>query len=128
MRTLNKVFLIGRLGKDPELKYTTAGKPVLSMSIATDESYVKDGQRVERAEWHTVVCYEQTAENCARYLNKGSLIHVEGSLFTRKWQDKDNNDRYSTEIRSRNIIFLDSAKGGSSGDDDSNYGSGEVPF
>ena len=83
---LNKVMIIGRLGRDPELRYTQNGSPVASLRIATDESYTdKDGQRVDRTEWHSVVVFQRSAENCNQYLRKGSLVYVEGKLTTRKW-------------------------------------------
>ena len=108
---MNKAMLTGRLGRDPELLYTRKGTPVLSMRIATNESYTdKDGNKVDKAEWHTVICFSRLAENCASYLKKGSLVSLDGSLQTRKWQDKDGNDRYTTEIRARHIEFLSRAQ------------------
>ena len=105
---LNKVMLIGRLGRDPELRYTQTGSPVTSLRMATDESYTdKDGNRVERAEWHSVVVFQRAAENCANYLAKGSLVFVEGSLQTRKWQDQQGQDRYTTDIKASRVQFLD---------------------
>jgi single-strand DNA-binding protein len=105
---LNKVMLIGRLGRDPELRYTQTGSPVASLRLATDESYTdKDGNRVERAEWHSVVVFQRAAENCANYLTKGSLVFIEGSLQTRKWQDQQGQDRYTTEIKASRVQFLD---------------------
>ena len=105
---LNKVMLIGRLGRDPELRYTQTGSPVASLRLATDESYTdKDGNRVERTEWHTVVVFPRSAENCANYLAKGSLVCVEGSLQTRKWQDQQGQDRYTTEVKASRVHFLD---------------------
>ena len=91
---LNKVMLIGRLGRDPELRYTQNGTPVASLNVATDESYTdRDGNKVERTEWHRVSVFQRQAENCANYLAKGSLVYVEGSLQTRKWQDQQGQDR-----------------------------------
>jgi single-strand DNA-binding protein len=105
---LNKVMLIGRLGRDPELRYTQTGSPVASLRMATDESYTdKDGNRVERTEWHSVVVFQRAAENCANYLAKGSLVFVEGSLQTRKWQDQQGQDRYTTEVKAARVQFLD---------------------
>ena len=105
---LNKVMLIGHLGADPELRYTQSGSPVASLRIATDESYTdKDGNRVERTEWHRVVVFQRAAENCNQYLRKGSLVYVEGRLSTRKWQDQNGQDRYTTEIRADRVQFLD---------------------
>lgn len=105
---LNKVMIIGRLGRDPELRYSQDGKPVCTMSAATDESYTdRNGQRVDRAEWHRIVVYGKTAENCAHYLAKGSLVFVEGSLQTRKWQDQQGQARFTTEIKAQRVQFLD---------------------
>lgn len=106
--SLNKVMVIGRLGRDPELKYTQAGAPVCTLNLATDESYKdNNGQKVERTEWHRVVVFQKAAENCSQYLAKGSLVFVEGSLQTRKWQDQQGQDRYATEIRAHRVQFLD---------------------
>lgn len=108
MSSLNTVMLIGRLGKDPELRYSQKGASILNMSIATYESFIdQQGVRQEKTEWHTVVCYQRMAENCAQYLSKGSLVYVEGSLTSRKWQAQDGTDRYSTEVRARIVKFLD---------------------
>ncbi len=105
---LNKVMLIGRLGRDPELRYSASGTPMGNLRIATDESYTdRDGNKVERTEWHTVVVFQRQAENCANYLAKGSLVFVEGSLQTRKWQDQQGQDRYTTEIKAQRVQFLD---------------------
>lgn len=105
---LNKVMIIGRLGRDPELKYAASGMPITTLRIATDESYVdRDGNRVERTEWHSVVVFQRAAENCANFLSKGSLVYVEGSLQTRKWQDQQGQDRYTTEIKAQRVQFLD---------------------
>lgn len=108
MASLNRVTLIGRVGADPELRYTQAGQPICSLRVATDESYTdKDGNRVERTEWHSVVAFQRAAENCNQYLGKGSLVYVEGKLATRKWQDQKGQDRYTTEIRAERVQFLE---------------------
>lgn len=105
---LNKVQIIGRLGADPELRYTQGGQPVCSLRIATDESYTdKNGNRVEATEWHRVIAFQRAAENCNKYLSKGSLVYVEGKLTTRKWQDQNGQDRYTTEIRAERVQFLE---------------------
>ncbi|GFH62323.1 MAG: single-strand DNA-binding protein [Candidatus Desulfovibrio kirbyi] len=105
---LNKVMIIGRLGRDPELRYTQSGAPVANLNIATDESYTdREGNKVERTEWHRVSVFQRQAENCANYLSKGSTVYVEGSLQTRKWQDQQGQDRYSTEIKAIRVQFLD---------------------
>ena len=121
---LNRVMIIGRLGRDPELKYAASGMPITNLRIATDESYMdKDGNRVERTEWHTVVVFQRAAENCANYLAKGSLVYVEGSLQTRKWQDQQGQDRYITEIKAQRVQFLD-RKGSSDGAEAQNHAGG----
>ena len=114
---LNKVMLIGRLGRDPELKYAASGMPITTLRIATDESYVdRDGNKVDRTEWHSVVVFQRQAENCANYLGKGSLVFVEGSLQTRKWQDQQGQDRYTTEIKAQRVQFLDRRGGAGQGE------------
>lgn len=105
---LNKVMLIGRLGADPEIKYTQSGSPVANLRIATDESYTdRNGQRQEKTEWHTVIAFQRTAEICQQYLHKGSLVYIEGKLQTRKWQDKNGQERYTTEIRVDRLQMLE---------------------
>ena len=105
---LNKVMIIGRLGADPELRYSQNGSPIANLRIATDESYTdREGNRVERTEWHRVVVFQRSAEICNQYLRKGSLVYIEGKLQTRKWQDQNGQDRYSTEIRCDRVQFLD---------------------
>ncbi|MDR2893036.1 MAG: single-stranded DNA-binding protein [Deltaproteobacteria bacterium] len=109
---LNKVMLIGRLGRDPELRYAANGTPICNFSIATDESYTdRDGQKVERTEWHNIVTFQRVAENCKTYLGKGSLVFVEGSLQTEKWQDKEGQDRYTTKIKAQRVQFLNKKEG-----------------
>lgn len=110
---MNKVLLIGRLGRDPEVRYTASGQAVGTLNVATDESYkAQDGQRVEKTEWHRVIVWGKQAEFCGNYLSKGRLVYVEGKLETRKWQDKDGNDRTTTEIRANLIQALDSKRDG----------------
>lgn len=105
---LNKVMIIGRLGRDPELRYTQSGMPVATLNVATDESFTdRDGNRQEKTEWHRIVVFQRQAENCANFLTKGSLVYVEGSLQTRKWQDQQGQDRYTTEIKGQRVQFLD---------------------
>lgn len=107
--SLNKVMLIGRLGRDPELRYSQAGQPVCNFSMATDESFSdRDGNRQERTEWHRVVVFARQAENVANYLKKGSLAFVEGRLQTRQWEDKEGQTRYTTEVVAQRVQFLDS--------------------
>lgn len=111
-RGINKVILVGNLGGDPEVRYTPSGSAVTSLSIATSETW-KDkqtGQAQERTEWHKVVFFNRLAEVAGEYLKKGSKIYAEGSLRTRKWQDKNGQDRYTTEIVGQSMQMLD-AKG-----------------
>lgn len=116
-RGVNKVILIGNLGKDPEMRYTPNGVAVANLTIATSESW-KDktsGENVERTEWHRVVMFQRLAEIAGEYLRKGSKVYVEGKLQTRKWQDKTSGqDRYTTEIVGDSLQMLDS-KGGAGG-------------
>ena len=117
MASLNRVMIIGRLGRDPELRYSQSGAPVCTLQAATDESYTdRDGNKVDRTEWHRISCFQKQAENCANFLTKGSLIYVEGSLTTRKWQDQQGQDRYTTEIKAERVQFLD-RKGDNQGAD-----------
>jgi single-strand DNA-binding protein len=109
-RGVNKVILIGNLGNDPELRYTPSGAAVANFSVATSESW-KDkasGENKESTEWHKCVAWNRTAEVIAEYLHKGSKIYVEGKLQTRKWEDKNGNDRYTTEIVVGQMQMLDS--------------------
>lgn len=108
MSSLNEVNLIGHLGRDPELKFTPSGQPVANFSVATDESYMgKDGQKVQKTEWHRIVVWGKQAEFCGNYLKKGSLVYVKGSLETRKWTDKDGAEKYTTEIKAIRVQGLD---------------------
>ena len=128
---LNKVQIIGRLGRDPELRYSQSGSPVCTLSVATNEGYTdRDGKKVERTEWHRVVLYSKAAENCNQFLKKGSLVYVEGSLQTRKWQDQQGQDRFSTEIKAQRVQFLDKKDGGKprSSLPSESYGMDDVPF
>lgn len=106
---INRVTLVGRLGADVEVQYTrNTGTPVTRLRIATDSSYVNaEGERVENTEWHSVIVYGRNAENCAAYIGKGSLVYIEGFLRTRKWTDKQDIDRYVTEVVCRRVRFLD---------------------
>jgi single-strand DNA-binding protein len=105
---MNKVFLLGRLGQDPELKYTQSGTAVTNMSVATTESWTdkNSGQKQERTEWSRVVVYGKLAELCNQYLSKGRQALVEGKLQTNQWDDKDGNKRYTTEIVASNVQFI----------------------
>jgi single-strand DNA-binding protein len=113
-RGINKVILIGNLGRDPQTRYTQGGAAVTNFSVATSESW-KDrqtGEQQERTEWHNVVCFARLGEIAGEYLRKGSKVYIEGRLQTRKWQDKDGNDRYTTEVVANDMQMLDSRGGG----------------
>jgi single-strand DNA-binding protein len=113
-RSLNKVMLIGNLGKDPELRYTTGGVAVASFTIATNESWKdQDGNLQERTEWHNIVAWRKLAEICAEWLKKGKKVYIEGKLQTRSYDDKNTGaKRYVTEIVADNMIMLDSRGAG----------------
>lgn len=116
-RGVNKVILIGNLGNDPEVRQTPGGATVTTISVATSESW-KDkqtGQPQERTEWHRVVFFNRLAEIAGEYLKKGAKVYVEGSIRTRKWQDKDGQDRYTTEIMGNEMQMLDSRGAGQGG-------------
>ncbi len=105
--SVNKVILVGRLGKNPEVRYTPSGAAVANFNIATNESWVdKSGQKQERTEWHRIVVWGKTAENCNQYLSKGRQVYVEGRLQTRQWQDKDGQTKYTTEVQAQSVEFL----------------------
>jgi single-strand DNA-binding protein len=105
--SVNKVILIGRAGKDPETRYMTNGEAVTNVSIATTESWKnKDGEKQEKTEWHNLVFYRRIAEIAGEYVKKGSLIYIEGKLQTRKWQDKEGKDRYTTEVIAETLKLL----------------------
>ncbi len=107
MASVNKVILIGNLGRDPELRYTKSGQPVTTFSIATTDSWNnKAGEREEHTEWHRIVVWGKSAENCGKYLSKGRSVYIEGRLQTRKWEDKDGNERQTTEINAQTVQFL----------------------
>lgn len=112
MRGVNHVFLIGNLGKDPEIQYIEGNIPVAKFPLATTETYKdKKGNTVPQTEWHNIVLWRGLAELAAKYLHKGSLVHIEGSLRTRSWEDKDKNKRFMTEIIASNLVMLDKRNG-----------------
>jgi single-strand DNA-binding protein len=118
MAGVNKVILIGNLGKDPELRYTAAGQPVASFSVATTERWTdKNGQRQERTEWHNIVVWGKLAELTNQYLKKGRPVYIEGRITSRSWDDRDGNKKYRTEIVANQIQFLGSGPGPGSGAD-----------
>lgn len=105
-RGLNKAMLIGRLGADPEIRYTASGTPVANFSLATNHSVKRGDQWEEQTEWHRVIAWDRLAEICNQYMNKGTQVYVEGRIQTREWQDKDGNRRWTTEIVARDIQML----------------------
>ncbi len=122
-------MIIGRLGQNPEIRYSTSGDPVANFSVATSEiTYDKDRNKQEKTEWHRVSVWGKQAESCNTYLAKGSLVYVEGSLQTNKWQDKQGLDRTTVEIKARQVRFLDKKgdnqnAGNNSYDNNEDYGS-----
>ncbi len=109
MAGVNKVILIGRLGADPEIRYTPNGTAVANFRLATSENWTnKDGQREERTEWHRIVAFGKLGEICGEYLTKGKQVYVEGRIQTRSWDDRDGNKRWTTEIIATNMQMLGS--------------------
>lgn len=111
MSGINKVILVGRLGADPEVKAIGSGSTVASLRIATSETWVKDGHKQERTEWHRVTVWGKLAEICGKHLSKGRQVYVEGKLQTRQWEDQQGQKRYSTEIVANTVQFLGAAGG-----------------
>ncbi len=137
---INKVILVGRLGKDPEVRYTPDGTMVTNFNLATDENYKdKSGEKVQKTEWHRIVTFGKLAEICGNYLVKGKLVFIEGKIQTRSWDDKEGVKRYSTEIVANDMKMLDSkgqgqAQGQGKAADDAAYApngvahADDVPF
>lgn len=127
MASVNKVILVGNLGADPETRYTTSGDPITNIRLATTDSW-KDknsGEKREVTEWHRVVFYRKLAEIAGQYLKKGSQVYIEGRIKTRKWQDKDGQDRYTTEIEAVEMQMLGGRNGGANqGGGDGDHGGG----
>ena len=116
MGSVNKAILIGNLGKDAELRFTSGGTPVASFSMATTERYNdRDGNKKEDTQWHNIVVWGKTAEAIHTYLVKGKQIYVEGKLQTRKWTDKEGKDRYTTEVRADRVVLLGGGGGAGAG-------------
>ena len=129
MASVNKVIILGHLGRDPETRYTASGDAICNFSVATSDTW-KDkntGEKKEATEWHRVSVFGKLAEICGQYLKKGSQVYVEGSLRTRKWTDKDGQDRYTTEIRCDQMKMIGGRSGesGSSGSNDHDSGLGD---
>jgi len=115
MASVNKVILVGNLGRDPELRYIQSGQAVANFSVATNEKWKdKDGNNQERTEWHRIVVWGKSAENCAQYLQKGRSVYIEGKLQTREWEDREGAKRSTTEIVAQAVQFL-GGRGGSGG-------------
>ncbi len=132
MASVNKVILVGNLGRDPEMRYMPNGEAVCNFSIATTDNWKdKNGQKQERTEWHNIVMYRKLAEIAGEYLKKGRPVYVEGRLQTRKWQTKEGQDRYTTEIIADQMQMLGGRDGGGNasydGGDDMNQDSGYAP-
>ncbi|HOD64879.1 MAG TPA: single-stranded DNA-binding protein, partial [Smithellaceae bacterium] len=129
---VNKAILIGRLGKDPEVKYLPDGTMVTTFRIATDEQWKdKNGEKVQRTEWHQIVTYRKLAEICGNYLVKGKLVFIEGRIQTRNWEDKEGVKRYTTEIIANDMKMLDSkgqARPGDAMPDASSAPNSETPM
>ena len=107
MSGFNRVFLIGNLGKDPEVKFVPGGQAVANFTVATNESWTdKAGQKQERTEWHRIVAWGKTAELCGEYLTKGRQCHIEGKIQTREWNNKEGVKQYTTEIVASAVLFL----------------------
>lgn len=136
---MNKVILVGNLGQDPELRYTQGGKPVANFSLATSKKWTtRDGDTQESTEWHKIVVWGKTAENCEKFLRKGNKVLVEGEIQTRDWEDKDGGKRSTTEINALNVQFLVTggaptspdgrAKKQAPADFDHNFNDDDIPF
>ena len=127
MASVNKVILVGNLGRDPETRYTTGGEAVTNISIATTDTWKdKSGEKQERTEWHRVAFFGKLAEIAGEYLKKGSQVYVEGRLQTRKWQDKEGQDKYTTEIIADRMQMLGSRTGSGGGDAPARLGRAEA--
>lgn len=128
MASVNKVILVGNLGRDPDMRYLPSGDAVANLAIATTDKFKdKSGQMVEATEWHRVAFFGRTAEVCGQYLKKGSQVYIEGSLKTRKYTDKDGVEKYATEIRGDRMQMLGSKGGGGMADMDDRSYSQEAP-
>jgi single-strand DNA-binding protein len=116
MAGVNKVILIGNLGRDPEIRYTQGGQPVANFTLATSESFNnREGKREERTEWHRIVVWGKTAELCTQYLAKGRTVYIEGRLQTREWEDKEGQKRRTTEVVAQTVQFLGGPRGSGGG-------------
>jgi single-strand DNA-binding protein len=122
MASVNRVILVGNLGRDPELRYIPSGQAVANFTLATNDRWRdKEGNNQERTEWHRIVVWGKSAENCAQYLQKGRSVYIEGRLQTREWEDKDGNKRQTTETIAQTVQFL-GGRGGAGGGAESGGG------
>ncbi len=134
MGSVNKVILLGNLGRDPELKYTPNGTPVANFTVATNETWKdKEGNKQEHTEWHRVVVWGKLAEICGEYLHKGRQVYIEGSIRSRTYKDRDGNDRTAVEIRADNLVMVGKGEGrGESGQNaaekEPEYSDEDIPF
>ena len=124
---INKAILVGNLGADPEIRYTPSGMAVANFRIATSETFTKDGQKDTKTEWHRIVAFGKLAEICSEYLSKGKQVYIEGKIQTRKWTDKDGNDKYTTEILANQMQMLGAASPSEGTDFDKEAGAPGVP-
>ncbi|MBA3031003.1 MAG: single-stranded DNA-binding protein [Desulfobacteraceae bacterium] len=127
MSGVNKAIILGRLGKDPEVRYTQDGRAIANFSVATSEEW-KDkstGEKMERTEWHRIVAFNKLGEICGEYLSKGSQVYLEGKIQTREWTDKDGNKRYTTEIVASSIQFIGSRSEGQGSSERGNHDQGQ---
>ncbi len=125
---INRVTLIGNVGKDPELRHTQNGTAVANFSLATNESWSKDGKKEERVEWHNIVAWARLAEICGEYLSKGKLVYIEGRIQTRKWEDTSGNTRYTTEIVAQNMQMLGQRGDVAGSGPDAGVSDSDIPF
>jgi single-strand DNA-binding protein len=124
--SVNKVILVGRLGKDPELRYTPSGTAVVTFTLATDERYKdKEGNQQSKTEWHNIVAWRQLAEICGKFLHKGKQVYIEGKIQTRSYDDRDGNKRYITEIVTDQMQMLGSREDSQGGGQQGGYGGGQ---
>ena len=123
---INKHFIVGRVGQDPDLKYTSNNTPVVSFSVATTETWKgKDGQKHEETTWHDIEAWQRLAEICGEYLSKGSLVHIEGSVVKQKWTDNEGNKRVTVKTKARDMKIL--SGGGSAGSESGGYQAPQEP-
>jgi single-strand DNA-binding protein len=116
MASVNKVILVGNLGRDPEIRYTPSGQAVANFTLATSENFTsREGKREERTEWHRIVVWGKTAELCTQYLAKGRSVYIEGRLQTREWEDKEGQKRRTTEVVAQSVQFLGGPRGAGGG-------------